>query len=119
MQDLTTATVATFIKARWTPLNANQKQLRRCTAPLSSDPTSTDDINTYAECETNTVHISIDVQDNNSITTTPTLPERDFTTSSLLVVLGTLASQYAHATRTHQRTQRRHARPHLPSRKLP
>ena len=91
--------VAAFIKARWTPLNPNQKQLMWFTAPLSADPTNDDDIITYAECENNTVHISIDIQDNNTGITTPALPGRDFAAFRLLVSLGTLATQYAHATR--------------------
>jgi len=53
--------VAAFIKAKWTPLNSNHKHLRWLTDPLSADPTSADDIITYAECETNTVHISINI----------------------------------------------------------
>jgi hypothetical protein len=40
--------VATFIKAQWTPLNPNQRQLKWFIAPISSDPTSADDITTYA-----------------------------------------------------------------------
>jgi hypothetical protein len=99
MQERTTVMVAAFIKTRWTPLNPNQKHLRWFTAPLSDDPTNADDITTYADCETNTVHISIDTQDNNSGITTPALPGRDFSASRLLIALGTLATQYAHATR--------------------
>jgi hypothetical protein len=64
---------AAFIKARWTPLNPDQTQLKWFTAPLSDDPINADDIITYADCETNTVHISIDIQDNNSGITTPAL----------------------------------------------
>jgi len=90
--------VAAFIKARWTFLNSNQKQLRWCTAPLSSDPISTDIIITYSKCETITVSISIDIQDNNSGITTPALPGRDFAASRRIVVLGTLATQSAHVT---------------------
>jgi hypothetical protein len=70
------------------------------TTPLSSDHTNTDDITTYGECEANAVRIYIDIQDNNSGTSTPALPGRDFATSKLLIVLGTLATQYAHATHT-------------------
>jgi hypothetical protein len=81
------------------PTQPNQKQLRWFTTPLSADPTNVDDIITYAECENNTVHISIDIQDNNTGIPTPTLPGRDFAASRLLVALGTLATQYAHATR--------------------
>jgi hypothetical protein len=74
MQERTTAMVAAFIKTRWTLLNPNQKQLRWFTTPLSEDPTNADDSTTYADCETNTVHISIDIQDNNTGITTPALP---------------------------------------------
>ncbi len=91
--------VAAFVKARWTPLNPNQKQLRWFAAPLSADPTNADDFIIYAECETNTVHISIDIEDNNSGITTSALPGQDFTAFRLLIVLGLLATQYAHATR--------------------
>jgi hypothetical protein len=49
--------VTASINARWTSLNFNQKKLKRFTTPLSADPTSIDDIITYSECETNTVHI--------------------------------------------------------------
>ena len=91
--------VAAFIKARWTPINPNQKQLKWFTAPLSDDPTNADDIPIYADCETNTEKITIDIFDNHSGITTPALPGRDFAASRLLIVLGTLATQYAHATR--------------------
>jgi hypothetical protein len=91
--------VAAFIKARWTPLNSNERYLKWFTAPLFDDPINADGITTYADCETNTIHISIDIQDNNSGIVTPVLPGRDVAASKLLIALGTLSTQYAHATR--------------------
>jgi hypothetical protein len=98
MHERTTAIVATFIKSRWTPLQTSQKQLRWFTSPLSADPTSTDDISTYADLETNSVHISIDIQDNNTGFISPALQGQTFPAAKALLILGTLATQYAHAT---------------------
>ncbi len=63
-RNIAIATVTNFIKSRWTPINPSEKQLRWFTAPLLANPISTDEIITYAECEINTVHILIDIQDN-------------------------------------------------------
>jgi len=91
--------VATFIKNRWTPLQSSQKQLRWFTSPLASDPTSTDDISTYADLETNSVHITIDIQENDTGFVSPALQGKTFSSAKALLTLGTLATQYAHATR--------------------
>jgi hypothetical protein len=94
-----TAMVAAFIKRRWTPLQSSQKQLRWFTSTLTADPTSTNDISTYADLETNSVHVNIDIQKNDTGFVSPTLQGKTFPDAKALLTLGTLATQYAHATR--------------------
>jgi hypothetical protein len=74
----TTSQLAEIVKARWTPISTNAKQLRWFTAPLDANPTSIDGIVTYGECETNTIYIAVEIQDNDSSLTTSVLQGIDF-----------------------------------------
>ncbi len=70
MATRTTRQIADFVKSKWTPTTANNKQLRWFTSPLDANPTTTDDIITYGECETNTIYLSIELHDNDTGLTT-------------------------------------------------
>jgi hypothetical protein len=56
-------------------------------------------MSTYADLETNSVHISIDIQENDTGCISPALQGKTFPAAKALLTLGTLATQYAHATR--------------------
>jgi hypothetical protein len=92
MEERATTMVAAFIKSRWTPLQPSQKQLRWFTSPLAADPTSTDDISTYADLETNSVHITIDIQENDAGFVSPALQGKTFPSAKALLTLGKLAT---------------------------
>jgi len=68
-------------------------------APRDANPTSIDGIITYGECETNTIYIAVEVEDNDSSLTTSVLQGLDFISARALIVLGTAIMQYAHVTR--------------------
>ena len=99
MATRTTHQIADFVKSRWTPTTTSNKQLRWFTAPLDANPNTTDDIITYGECETNTIYLSIELQDNDTGLTTSVLQGMEFVPARALIVLGTISMQYAHATR--------------------
>jgi hypothetical protein len=91
--------IATLIKGRWQPSSDSAKQLRFFTVPLSAENITADDLTSYSDCEANTVHIAIDIQDNDSGITTAALPGKTSAETRRLLTLATCATQFAHATR--------------------
>jgi len=99
MATRTTEHVAEFIKSRWTFSSTNPKKLQWFATPLDANPSYIDHIITYGECETNTIYISVETQDNDSGLTSSVLQDMDFISARALIILGTAATRYTHATR--------------------
>jgi len=66
---------------------------------MSTEDPSADEVTPYNDCEANTVHISIDVHDNDSGYTTPAVKGKNMQATRSLITLATCAIQFAHATR--------------------
>ena len=65
---------------------------------MSTEDPSADEVTPYSGCEAKTVHISIDVHDNDSGYTNPARTGENLLATQSLITLATCAIQFAHAT---------------------
>jgi hypothetical protein len=86
------ATIATLVKIIRQPNTDTPKYLRFFIVPSNKENITADDPTRYNDCEANTIHITIDIQDNGYGFTTTALPGETSVETRLLITLATCAT---------------------------